>query len=161
VRAPIAVLFAALLLAGCAPGRYDPPTLEPTGSAIDGLYQAPVEDVRRALDGVLRERRLDVDVDDPVLGAITTAFVTTPADLEELACTGFADAEGRTVDGIRYRLRIELARRGRALTRVRVYADVQGHVRGDGIAGVWTDCASTGEIERGFLDAVQRALRRD
>jgi hypothetical protein len=144
-------------LCACAGSRHEPPaSLEPTGSAIDGLFGAPAADARRALTAVLRARRVDIELDDATRGIITTGFAVAPAGVDDMACTG----GGAWVDQVRYRFRIEIASRGRTLTRLRVYADVQGNVRhADG--GAWVDCTSTGQIERDLLDAIQEALNRE
>jgi hypothetical protein len=125
------------------------------------LFNDSLDHTRGAVVAVLRARGVAIDVDDPVLGVIATEFAPVSPALEEMACTGFSTGEGEAVDAIRFRLRIEVAPRGRLLTRVRVYADVQGRVvHADTGTGAWVDCTSAGEIERDFLDAVQDALSR-
>ena len=159
--ASIAITF---FLTSCSSLSRDLSRLEPSGSAVDAVFDATFENVWLAVSDVLRQENLAVETLDEELGMIWTEFVAAVGNTDEQACLGLHTGDNESVEAIRYRLRFEVTGEGGARTRVRAYADVQGKVlTGDGSdarnsEGAWSDCTSTGEIERRLLDTIQARL---
>jgi hypothetical protein len=132
--------------------------MSPTGSAIDAAYDAPREVVWRAVTATVAGSGIDVTRADMDRGVLVTDFAYAAGGEDEQACTGVSTGDGSWISAVRYRLHIEVVASEPRFTVVRVYADVQVQESRDGGQGAWIDCASTGAVERSFLDHVAARL---